>query len=123
MPKNVILFMSDLAAQELYSGWIRKYLQPDKVSLNFYAETPAAFAEITKHSTGSWDVLITDLAVAEKNENLINQFVKENPRAVVGLLYRGTRTPDVPLKKAIMLTYPSDVDGWLSTMQPLLETD
>lgn len=118
MAKTIMIFRSALA--ESYSGRVEKYLQPGAVSWNFFAETPAAFTEITRNSSGKWDVLLVDSLVVEKHATLLERFIDENPRAVIGVEYQPPNPPTVHLRRSILFEVPRDIDEWLGMMYELL---
>ncbi len=117
--KNIILFISDLSLQQLYATRIQKYLQPESVEGNFYAETAEAFQEITDNSSGTWDLLLVDSRSLNDNLQLLNGFVGSNPNVTVGVL----RMPGVDIANStmgILLDCPNDIDEWLAMMNRLL---
>lgn len=120
--KGLMIFFSDPIHADWFQGRVTKYV-PDRVGWTFYAETPDAFTVITQRSAGSWGLFIVDDDVAKKYEDLINQFIQENPGIVIGVQYDfEAKLPiDAPLKDAIIFRRPSDIVPWLQIMHTLLD--
>ena len=116
--KNLMFFFSDSVLTQLYWGRATEYLA-ERIKWNFYAETPEAFAEITRKSAGSWGLLLVDTQVVEHNKQILSRFIKKNPGIVTGVLCQ-TAVPKAPFSNVVMFKAPSDIDDWLLLMHQLL---
>lgn len=121
--KNVFLFLSEPGRNHRYSSLIQGYLQPDSVAWQAYADTPAAFTEMTRNSAGRWDLLLVDDAVAARHRCLLSRFVAANPRVVVGVERTGTSSAQDAFADTLLVDAPADLDEWLGMMYRLLLTE
>ncbi len=119
--KNVMIFFRDSVYSEWFKDRVLKYVS-EQVEWVWYAETSKALRDITQNSAGSWGLLIVDNYVAQRDQELLIQLVRENPGIVVAIEYdSGIDFPaSAPLKSAIMFRRPSDIDPWLLIMHQLL---
>ena len=118
--RSVILFLSNQGVQGLYWGRIEKYLQPDKVSWAFCAETAGAFEDITRGSADTWALLLTDSDMEAVYGAALERFAEANPQCAIVVLLDIGRALISGLPMAILLHYPADIDDWLLMMHQLL---
>jgi hypothetical protein len=119
--KNVIIFLSEAAPQELYLSRITRFFQSDWVEWSFGAATDDELAEITALSGGRWDLLITDRQKLSASLATLTQFVLNNPGAVVGIISEASSTSATSLPGAVSIPVPSDLDEWLRMMHGLIQ--
>jgi hypothetical protein len=119
MQRNLIIFLSDNSINQLYARRVEALLQPNAVHQNWYADTDDAFLEITRHSPGNWQLLVTDPTRLEISAPAINSFRAVNLACrIAAFVGPGEQLlTDIPVT---MISSPGDIDQWLSAMHFLL---
>lgn len=119
---SLITYMCSTGRAELYHDRVKKYLQLDRVAWNFFASTEEAFLDITKSSSGIWNLLLVDATTVQKKAEQLLRFLNDNPNLVVGIEYesRDAVPPTSPLPGAVAFITPANTDLWLALMHAFL---
>jgi hypothetical protein len=116
---NIIHFLSSPEPNELYFDRVHKYLQPDFVLYNFYADSAETFLEITQRPDSDWHILIMDAARLRSDLAIIRTFAKAKQSCTIAVLGSGALSdPELPNMK--ICSPPPEIDGWLHMMHQLI---
>jgi hypothetical protein len=103
-------FVPGQRASESFVRWTRKFLQPESVGYNFYADTDNALEEITRNSSGMWTVLFLDERSAASA--VVDKFRSNNPNCLIAIF--GDEIPPSAPPNAVFLRPPRNDEEFLA---------